>query len=59
MHRRKPYEVQTPRGTVHICQCGLSKNFPICDSSHKTCVNEQDDKLYYYGEGGQREVQEP
>lgn len=23
-------------GTHYICKCGASKNFPLCDGSHKT-----------------------
>lgn len=34
---------------VFICACGLSKNLPYCDGSHKPCrVNEQPGLLYVY-----------
>jgi CDGSH-type Zn-finger protein len=36
-----PYEI--PEGTelpVWICGCGLSKNKPFCDGTHKKCRDE-------------------
>lgn len=32
-----------------ICMCGLSKNQPYCDGSHKKTLDEGD-KVYYYVE---------
>lgn len=34
--------------------CGLSKNQPFCDGSHKKVLDEPDDKVYEYDEQGHR-----
>lgn len=33
-----------------ICQCGLSKNQPFCDSSHHKTKDEDNNKLHEYNE---------
>jgi len=35
-----------------MCGCGLSKNQPFCDSTHKTTHIEDPNKLYWYDEQG-------
>ncbi|MGE3107224.1 MAG: CDGSH iron-sulfur domain-containing protein [Phycisphaerales bacterium] len=38
-----------PEKKLAICACGLSKQFPMCDGSHKPCrVNEEPGKVYVY-----------
>ena len=37
-----------------FCKCGLSKNQPYCDGSHKLTKGEEPGKLYWYDENGQR-----
>jgi CDGSH-type Zn-finger protein len=37
-----------------FCKCGLSKNQPYCDSSHKLTIGEEPGKLYWYDDTGTR-----
>ncbi len=37
------------------CRCGLTKNYPFCDGSH-AMIDEEDGKLYVYGDDGKKEV---
>jgi len=39
-----------------VCMCGLSKNKPLCDGSHKQTLTEEDGKLYKYENGKRIEV---
>ena len=34
--------------------CGLSKNQPFCDGSHKLTKTEEAGKLYWYDDAGKR-----
>ena len=45
-----PSEVKPQDKSVWICACGLSKNLPYCDGSHKTARQQETDpaKLYVY-----------
>lgn len=48
-----PYRVEVGGEAKFICGCGLSKNQPFCDGTHKTTARtEEADKLYWYD--GQR-----
>lgn len=48
------YELKTSDKTYHICMCGLSKNQPFCDGSHKKTLDEQEGIVYEYAEDGTR-----
>ncbi len=44
-----PYEI--PEGTelpIYICACGLSKNKPFCDGSHRRTKDEAAGETYVY-----------
>ncbi len=49
-----PQEIKIGNESKWICMCGLSKNKPFCDSSHKQTHTEEPGKLYKYNESGQR-----
>jgi CDGSH iron-sulfur domain-containing protein 3 len=55
--RNKPYEIA--EGTelpLYICACGLSKNKPFCDGSHKRTRDEEGSALYCYDDSGRIKV---
>ena len=37
-----------------FCKCGLSRNQPYCDGSHKLTRGEEAGKLYWYDDAGTR-----
>ncbi len=51
-----PVEVKVGGDSKWICMCGLSKNRPFCDGSHKACAGEEAGKLYRYVDGERVEV---
>jgi CDGSH-type Zn-finger protein len=54
---QSPYEIAA--GTelpVYICACGLSKNKPYCDGSHKKTRSETPGDVYEYDASGNAKV---
>ena len=48
-----PVKIEPSDKPIFVCACGLSKNFPLCDGSHKVARAEEAGKLYISGEDGQ------
>ena len=45
-----PLRIDPSKGPVWICQCGLSRAFPVCDGSHEVARREAEDTVYWYDE---------
>lgn len=43
-----PKEIKPQDQSVWICMCGLSKNQPFCDGSHRVTQDEDDNIIYEY-----------
>ncbi len=43
-----PYRIDPQDKPVFVCACGLSKDLPSCDGSHKACKDEEAGTVYVY-----------
>lgn len=43
-----PIRIDPQDKPVFVCGCGLTRNFPFCDGTHKACKDEQQGKVYVY-----------
>lgn len=43
-----PIRIDPQDKPVFVCGCGLTRNFPFCDGTHKACKDEDPAKIYRY-----------
>jgi CDGSH-type Zn-finger protein len=54
----QPIKIEPQDKPIWVCACGLSKNLPHCDGSHKVCTAENDSTLYVYNASRDTVVEE-
>lgn len=38
--KNEPKQYKRGDSNVWLCQCGLSKNYPLCDGTHRKCAED-------------------
>jgi len=51
---KEPMEIKPQKRSVWVCACGISRNFPICDGSHRKVRDEPPGELVRYDADGRR-----
>lgn len=56
--KNAPYRIEEGQAKfpIAVCACGLSKNKPYCDGSHKKARDEEPNQLYVYDDQGRVKV---
>lgn len=49
-------DIDTEKGDIAICQCGLSAEYPFCDGTHRETESEDADTVYRYLENADGDV---
>ncbi len=59
-NRSGPIKIEPQEKAILICGCGITRNFPFCDGSHKACRDELPGTTYRYdADGARHEVPPP